>query len=40
VVDRICEGDAIGAVSAMSYHFDISILHVVRKEADVRPAER
>jgi hypothetical protein len=22
----------MGAVSAMSYHFDISILHVVRKE--------
>jgi hypothetical protein len=26
----------MGAVSAMSYHFDISILHVVRKDADVR----
>lgn len=33
VVDRICEGDAMGAVTAMSYHFDISILHVNRKEA-------
>lgn len=33
VVDRICEGDAMGAVTAMSYHFDISILHVSRKEA-------
>jgi GntR family transcriptional repressor for pyruvate dehydrogenase complex len=32
VVDRICEGDAMGAVAAMSYHFDISILHVNRKE--------
>lgn len=30
VVDRICAGDAIGAVSAMSYHFDISIVHVPR----------
>jgi DNA-binding FadR family transcriptional regulator len=33
VVDRICEGDAMGAVSAMSYHFDISVLRVVRKES-------
>lgn len=33
VVDRICDGDAMGAVTAMSYHFDISILHVNRKEA-------
>lgn len=39
VVDRICEGDAMGAVSAMSYHFDISILHVIRKEADVPAAK-
>jgi DNA-binding FadR family transcriptional regulator len=31
VVDRICAGDAMGAVSAMSYHFDISILHVARQ---------
>jgi len=30
VVDRICAGDAMGAVSAMSYHFDISIVHVDR----------
>jgi hypothetical protein len=29
----------MGAVSAMSYHFDMSILHVVRKEADARTAE-
>jgi GntR family transcriptional repressor for pyruvate dehydrogenase complex len=33
VVDRICAGDAMGAVSAMSYHFDISIVHVPRNEA-------
>ncbi len=32
VVDRICSGDAIGAVSAMSYHFDMSIVHVKRQE--------
>lgn len=32
VVERICSGDAIGAVSAMSYHFDISIVHVSRDE--------
>jgi GntR family transcriptional repressor for pyruvate dehydrogenase complex len=30
VVDRICAGDAMGAVSAMSCHFDISIVHVSR----------
>lgn len=34
VVDRICAGDQMGAVSAMSYHFDISILHVTRQEAE------
>ena len=34
VVDRICEGDAMGAVSAMSYHFDISIVNVTRQESD------
>jgi GntR family transcriptional repressor for pyruvate dehydrogenase complex len=32
VVERICAGDAMGAVSAMSYHFDISIVHVARDE--------
>ena len=32
VVDRICSGDAMGAVSAMTYHFDISIVHVARRE--------
>jgi DNA-binding FadR family transcriptional regulator len=34
VVDRICAGDAMGAVSAMSYHFDMSIVHVARGPAD------
>jgi GntR family transcriptional repressor for pyruvate dehydrogenase complex len=42
VVDRICSGDAMGAVSAMTYHFDISIVHVARRETgeprDVPPA--
>lgn len=33
VVDRICAGDPMGAVSAMSYHFDISIVHVARQDA-------
>ncbi|MES3021497.1 MAG: FCD domain-containing protein [Pseudomonadota bacterium] len=33
VVDRICAGDSMGAVSAMSYHFDISIVRVARAEA-------
>jgi DNA-binding FadR family transcriptional regulator len=37
VVDRICSGDAMGAVSAMSYHFDMSILHVKRQESAPEP---
>jgi DNA-binding FadR family transcriptional regulator len=32
VVESICTGDAVGAVSAMSYHFDISIVRVKRQE--------
>jgi GntR family transcriptional regulator, transcriptional repressor for pyruvate dehydrogenase complex len=32
VVDRICAGDPVGAASAMSYHFDISIVSVKRQE--------
>jgi len=28
LVTRICEGDAVGAVAAMSYHFDLSLVHV------------
>ena len=32
LVDRICAGDAVGAVSAMSYHFDLSLVHVQRSE--------
>ena len=34
VVDRICSGDAVGAASAMSYHFDLSIVAVKRPEQD------
>jgi GntR family transcriptional regulator, transcriptional repressor for pyruvate dehydrogenase complex len=33
VVERICAGDAVGAVSAMSYHFDLAMVHVQRQEA-------
>jgi len=33
VVEKICAGDAMGAVTAMSYHFDISIVRVARAEA-------
>lgn len=32
VVERICAGDSVGAVSAMTYHFDLSILRVKRSE--------
>lgn len=32
VVERICAGDAVGAASAMSYHFDISIVRVKRQD--------
>ncbi len=34
VVEKICAGDAMGAVTAMSYHFDISIVRVARAEAN------
>jgi hypothetical protein len=40
VVDRICAGDAVGAASAMSYHFDLSLIQVERREGSahvVRP---
>ncbi|WP_083748706.1 FadR/GntR family transcriptional regulator [Pelomonas sp. KK5] len=30
LVERICAGDAIGASSAMSYHFDLAMVHVQR----------
>ncbi len=32
VVARICAGDPVGAASAMSYHFDLSILRVKRQD--------
>ena len=31
VVERICAGDAVGAVSAMSYHFDLAMVNVQRQ---------
>jgi DNA-binding FadR family transcriptional regulator len=34
VVARICSGDSMGAASAMSCHFDLAIIHVMRQEAD------
>ena len=40
VVDKICSGDAMGAVTAMSYHFDISIVHVTRRESAVADEEQ
>ena len=38
VVERICKGDSMGAASAMSCHFDLAIIHVMRQEADPLPA--
>ena len=32
VVERICAGDAVGAASAMSYHFDLAMVHVQRQD--------
>jgi GntR family transcriptional repressor for pyruvate dehydrogenase complex len=31
IVDRICAGDPLGAQSAMSYHFDLALVHVQRQ---------
>ena len=39
VVERICAGDSMGAVSAMSYHFDLSILRVKRPEDGSAPTD-
>jgi DNA-binding FadR family transcriptional regulator len=39
VVDRICAGDPVGAVSAMSYHFDISIVRGTRQDERPAPAK-
>lgn len=36
VVDRICAGDPVGAASAMSYHFDLSLVQVKRQEANIQ----
>lgn len=32
LVERICAGDSMGAVAAMSYHFDIAMLRIKRQE--------
>ena len=32
VVERICAGDAMGATYAMSYHFDLAMVQVERRE--------
>jgi len=32
VVERICAGDPIGATSAMSYHFDLAMVHAERQQ--------
>jgi DNA-binding FadR family transcriptional regulator len=32
LVERICAGDAVGAVSAMSIHFDLALVRVSRQE--------
>ena len=37
LVDRICAGDAVGAASAMSYHFDQAMVHVNRQEQPALP---
>jgi GntR family transcriptional repressor for pyruvate dehydrogenase complex len=37
VVERICAGDSVGAVSAMSYHFDCSIVRVKLADSDSSP---
>ena len=33
VVERICSGDSMGAASAMSCHFDLAIIHVMRLDS-------
>jgi DNA-binding FadR family transcriptional regulator len=33
VVTRIAEGDPVGATAAMSYHFDLALVHVQRQAA-------
>lgn len=39
VVERICAGDPLGAASAMSCHFDLALVHVIRQEgSDVEPS--
>ena len=33
VVERICAGDPLGAASAMSCHFDLALVHVIRQDS-------
>ncbi|MCY4754234.1 FadR/GntR family transcriptional regulator [Pelomonas aquatica] len=35
VVERICAADPMGAASAMSYHFDLALVHVERQDQAV-----
>ncbi len=35
LVERVCAGDAVGAASAMSYHFDLAMVHVQRQTGQV-----
>lgn len=37
IVDRICSGDAVGAATAMSYHFDLSLVQM-KRQAETLPA--
>jgi DNA-binding FadR family transcriptional regulator len=39
VVERICAGDAVGAASAMSYHFDFALVHVNRQQQAMQQAD-
>ena len=35
IVDRVCTGDAVGAATAMSYHFDLSLVQMKRQSESV-----
>jgi DNA-binding FadR family transcriptional regulator len=32
IVDRVCAGDAVGARAAMTYHFDLSVMTMLRAD--------
>lgn len=40
VVERICAGDPIGAHSAMSYHFDLAMVHAERQQDQEHDVQR